>query len=170
MIKDGRQIGPILYSKHPEKEDERVLSINSVCRILAVRGRIANHSLRQNQQKLIVGRRNAYKVADWSNYEEYIRTLEDLEDKTKETVLSLMLCRLEVPFDVFNNSLNYYIEQESTLSMVSKVLLQLIEEDQTTTYNHFRKQGKSLSQAETRDIKRALAKSEANVIKVAKKR
>ena len=84
---------------------------------------------------MIVSRRNAYKVADWSNYEDCIRALEDLEDKIKETVLSLMLCRLEIPFKVFNDSLNYHIEQESTLSMISKVLLQLIEEDQTTAYN-----------------------------------
>ena len=94
---------------------------------------------------MIEGRRNAYKTEDWSSYEEHIHSLEDIDDKTKETVLSLLLSRLDIPFVVFNESLNYYIEQESTLSMISKVLLQLIEEDQTTTYNHFRKQGKTLS-------------------------
>ena len=110
-----------------------------------MRGRIADHLIRQNQQQLIESRRNAYKAEDWSNYEELIRSLEDIDDNTKETVLSLLLSRLEIPIEVFNESLNYYIEQESTLSMISKVLLQLIEEDQATTYNHFRKQGKNLS-------------------------
>ena len=58
------EIGPVLYQRHPESkegdEDKYIVSINTVCRILALTSRASDKRIRQVQQKLIEGRRQAY--------------------------------------------------------------------------------------------------------------
>ena len=106
---------------------------------MSIRGRIADKQLRQVKQKLIEGRRIAFGKSDWSAYETFVQQIDTLENKIKEGILSMILCRLEIQFETFDDSLNHYIEQEQTLATISKVLLQLIEEDNNTTFNEFKR-------------------------------
>ena len=64
QIDSGIEIGPVMYHLHPDKpakEEKYILFINAVCRILSLSGHCSNKCIRHLQQKLIEGRRSAYK-------------------------------------------------------------------------------------------------------------
>ena len=53
QLHSGLEIGPVLYQRHPEskegEEDKYIVSINTVCRILALTSRASDKRIRQVQ-------------------------------------------------------------------------------------------------------------------------
>ena len=78
-------------------------------------------------------------------YKEKAHKLGLVEGHIKEQVLTIILYRLDVPLTTFEGSLNCYIENEQTLAKISKVLLQLIDEDNKATFTEFKRKSKTLS-------------------------
>ena len=66
-----------------------------------------------------------------------------MDAKIREEALSIVLYRLEIPFDTFNGSLNYYIANKETsttaqFNLICQVQEKVGQEDNNATYEELK--------------------------------
>ena len=68
--------------------------------------------LRALSQKLIELRRQTFKAKEWPKYEYIVKQSSFLDIRIKEEVLSYVLHKLEIPFSLYKESLDYIMKHK----------------------------------------------------------
>ena len=85
------------------------MAIGPFCRILELLDSVCTPRLRHLRNRIISVRREAFKESEWQKHAHYMQVLGFQELQVRDEALSYALGKLEISFDVFQASFEYYV-------------------------------------------------------------
>lgn len=116
-------IGPVFYDLCDDPSEGGTysvddlkyrLSIGALCRILELLDQVCSPRLRQLRHRIICARREAFKANDWDKHAYFLQLLGMQELHVRDEALSYVLGRLEISFEVFQASFDYYVANKDS--------------------------------------------------------
>ena len=107
------EIGPVMFFSKGEKavsENQYLLHYNTLARIFVLTYEASSSRCRHLQQKLVQGRLAAFRADDQAAYETFVYQLDTLNIKIKEEVMSVVLYMLDLSYEVYQQSVNFYAQ------------------------------------------------------------